>query len=380
MPMKMRTHALGKKGPQVPALGLGLMGLSCKILHTLSMLGLEQKLTNYQAFYGVPTPDEERFHFLDRAYELGCVHWDSAALYGDSEELLGRWFQKTGKREEIFLATKFGNHVTSDGGREIRNDREYIHAAVAKSLSTLQTEYIDLLYWHVMSSLKSAHKNCFTDALLSHRFSGKTPVEEIVATMKEYVDCGKVKYLGLSECGQDTLRRACKIHQIQAYQIEYSPFSMDIEKPETGLLDTCRELEIATIAYSPLGRGMLTGQYQSINDFDNDDFRRSIPRFSKENFPKNLQLVHSLKTIADKKGCTSGQLSLAWLINQGNDIFPIPGTKQIKYLEENMGALNVKLTGEEDREIRQAIERAEVYGTRVAETLMGGLVMDTPSV
>ena len=189
---------------------------------------------------------------------------------------------------------------------------------------------------------------------------------------------GVVKYLGLSECGTDTLRRASKIHPIAAYQIEYSPFSLDIEKPETSLLQTCRELGIATVAYSPLGRGMLTGQYKSIDDFDANDFRRSIPRFSKENFPKNIELVHLLKAIADKKNCTSGQLSLAWLMNQGDDIFPIPGTKKLHYLEENMGALDVELTPEEDRQIRQAVEGAEVYGTRVAETLMGGLVMDTP--
>lgn len=153
---------------------------------------------------------------------------------------------------------------------------------------------------------------------------------------------------------------------------------MDIENPETNLLRTCRELGIATVAYSPLGRGMLTGQYQSIDDFDENDFRRSIPRFSKDNFSRNLRLVDTLKAVADKKGCTPGQLSLAWLMNQGDDIFPIPGTKRIKYLEENMDALNVSLTLEEDKQIRHAIERAEVYGTRVAETLMGGLVMDTP--
>ena len=153
---------------------------------------------------------------------------------------------------------------------------------------------------------------------------------------------------------------------------------MDIEKPEPGLLQTCRELGIATVAYSPLGRGMLTGQYKSIDDFDQNDFRRSIPRFSEENFPKNLLLVDTLKRIADEKGCTSGQLSLAWLMNQGDDIFPIPGTKKIKYLEENMGANDVVLTVQEDKEIRQAIENAEVHGTRVAESLMGGLVMDTP--
>lgn len=153
---------------------------------------------------------------------------------------------------------------------------------------------------------------------------------------------------------------------------------MDIEKPEPGLLQTCRELGIATVAYSPLGRGMLTGQYKSIDDFDENDFRRSIPRFSKENFPKNLPLVDTLRKLANKKKCTSGQLSLAWLMNQGGDIFPIPDTKKIKYLEENMGANNVTLTLQEDKRIRQAIEHAEVHGTRVAETLMGGLVMDTP--
>ncbi|KAI2635717.1 putative aldo-keto reductase [Hypomontagnella submonticulosa] len=338
MSAKIPTRPLGKNGPIIPALGLGLMGLS--------------------SFYGVPPPDEERFKFLDRAYELGCRHWDSAALYGDSEELLGKWFQRTGKRKDIFLTTKFGNHVTPEGGREIRNDPEYIRQSVAESLERLQTDYIDLLY--------------------CHRISGKTPIEDIINTMKEFIESGQVRYIGLSECGTDTLIRASKIHQISAYQIEYSPFSMDIEKPEVGLLKTCRELGIATVAYSPLGRGMLTGQYKTIDDFDENDFRRSIPRFSAENFDKNIQLVNTLKAIADKKGCTSGQLTLAWMMNQGDDIFPIPGTKKIKYLEENWGANDVTLTPEEDKKIREAIERTEVHGTRVAEHLMGVLVQDTP--
>lgn len=228
----------------------------------------------------------------------------------------------------------------------------------------------------------------------SHRVSGKTPIEDIITTMKEFVEyvsatvegsvrtdpirSGQVRHIGLSECGIDTLQRASKIHQIAAYQIEYSPFSMDIEKPEVGLLKTCRELGIATVAYSPLGRGMLTGQYKSVDDFDENDFRRSIPRFSAENFDKNIQLVNTLKSIADKKGCTSGQLTLAWMMNQGNDIFPIPGTKKIKYLEENWGANDVTLLPEEDRQIREAIEHTEVHGTRVAEHLMGALVQDTP--
>ncbi|KAK7737323.1 hypothetical protein SLS53_006626 [Cytospora paraplurivora] len=328
---------LGENGPHIPALGLGLMGLS--------------------SFYGVPPPDEERFRLLDLAHESGCIHWDSAALYGDSEELLGKWFQRTGKRKEIFLTTKFGNHVTPDGGREIRNDPEYIRQSVAQSLEHLKTDYIDLLY--------------------CHRFSGKTPVEDIVETMKEFVESGKVRYLGLSECGADTLRRASKVHPIAAYQIEYSPFSLDIENPKLGLLATCRELGIATVAYSPLGRGMLTGQYKSPDDFEEGDFRRSIPRFSAENFPKNLKLVDSLKRIAEKKSCTTGQLTLAWLMKQ-EDIFPIPGTKTPKYLQENMGAYAVNLSDEEYAEIRQAVENAEVHGTRVAASLMGALIKDTP--
>ncbi|KAI1378458.1 putative aldo-keto reductase [Hypoxylon crocopeplum] len=338
MPNTLPTRALGRNGPQIPALGLGLMGLS--------------------AFYGPLPSDEERFKFLDRAHELGCTHWDSAALYGDNEELIGRWFQRTGKRKDIFLATKFAFHVNPDGSREIRNDPEYIRKKVSQSLEKLHTDHIDLLY--------------------CHRISGKTPIEHIVATMKEFVDSGKVRYLGLSECGVDTLQRAVKVHPIQAYQIEYSPFSREIEFPEVGLLKACRELGIAVIAYSPLGRGMLTGLYKSPDDFEEGDFRKTIPRFSKENFSKNIDLVNTLKGIAAKKNCTSGQLSLAWLMKQGEDILPIPGTKKIKYLEENIGAYSVSISDEEDRVIREAIEGAEVHGTRVAGWMMGALVKDTP--
>ncbi|TEY60583.1 hypothetical protein BOTCAL_0180g00180 [Botryotinia calthae] len=336
---KLPTRALGRDGPQIPALGLGLMGLS--------------------TFYGKSGSDEERFEFLDRAYDLGCTHWDSAQMYGDNEVLLGKWFTRTGKRSEIFLTTKFGNHVTPEGGREIRNDAEYIRQSVAESFEKLQTDYIDLLY--------------------CHRFTGTIPVETIVTVMKEFVDAGKVKYLGLSECGVDTLERAVKIHPIHAYQIEYSPFSMDVEKPEVGLLDCCKRLGIALVAYSPLGRGILTGQYRSVDDFDKDDFRRTIPRFAtQENFDKNLKLVDTITAIGKTKNASPGQVTLAWMIKQDPLIFPIPGTKKIKYLEENIGALYVDLTDEEDKAIRHAIESAEVVGTRVAEHLMGVLVVDTP--
>ena len=193
--------------------------------------------------------------------------------------------------------------------------------------------------------------------------------------MKELVDAGKVKYLGLSECSSDTLRRAYAVHPIACVQIEYSPFSLDIEREEIGLLKTCRELGVTVICYSPLGRGMLTGQYKSPDDFEEGDFRKSQPRFSKENFPKNLQLVDQLTTIAKKKGCTPGQLTLAWILAQGDDFIPIPGTSKIKNLEENAAAAQIQLTKEEVQEIRKDIENADVagerYSTHFASSLFG---------
>ena len=191
---------------------------------------------------------------------------------------------------------------------------------------------------------------------------------------------GKIKHLGLSEVSSSTLLRAHKIHPISAVQIEYSPFTTDIESPSTALLATCRSLGVATIAYSPLGRGMLTGAYTSPSDFEEGDFRRLSPRFSEENFPKNLKLVEEISAIAKKKGCTSSQLTLAWLMAQGEDVIPIPGTKKIKYLEENLGALEVKLTEEEEREIRKVVDAAEVHGERYPEAMMGRLFADTPEL
>jgi aryl-alcohol dehydrogenase-like predicted oxidoreductase len=191
---------------------------------------------------------------------------------------------------------------------------------------------------------------------------------------------GKIKYLGLSEISSDTLRRACKVHHIDAVQIEYSPFAIDIETPQINLLKTCRELGVAIIAYSPLGRGMLTGAYTSPSDFEEGDFRRYAPRFSEENFPKNLVLVENLQKIAKKKGCTPGQLTLAWLLAQGDDVIPIPGTKKIKYLEENLGALNVKLTEAEEREIRGLVESAEAHGLRYPPTMAEYCFADTPAL
>ncbi|KXX81392.1 Aldo-keto reductase yakc [NADP(+)] [Madurella mycetomatis] len=263
-------------------------------------------------FYGKPPPDEERLRLLDRAHELGCIHWDSAALYGDSEDFVG----------EIFMATKFGNH-------------------------RLNIDYIDLLY--------------------CHRISGKTPIEDVVETMKEFVISGQVRYLGISECEAYTLRHGSEVFPIHAYQIEYSPFSMDIEQPGIDLDKACRELRIAIVAYSPIGRGILTGQYKSPDDFAEGDFRRTVP------------LVDKIKAIADRKGCTSGQLTLAWMIKQ-ELVFPIPDTKRIEYLEREFATNDICLTptDKEEKEIREAIEKAEVHRTWYPTAMMGALIKDTP--
>ena len=244
--------------------------------------------------------------------------------YADSEDLIGKWFARTGKRSEIFLATKFANIVDKDGNRSVRNDPAYVKTACAKSLSRLGIPTIDLYY--------------------CHRVDGVTPIEKTVEAMVQLKNEGKIKYLGLSEVSSATLRRAHKVHPISAVQIEYSPYAMDIESPQIALLKTCRELGVAIIAYSPLGRGMLTGAYKSPADFEEGDFRKFAPRFSAENFPKNIQLAEQIGVIARKKGCTPGQLCLAWLMAQGKDIVPIPGTKKLKYLRENLGALDGEVT------------------------------------
>ncbi|PVH72082.1 Aldo/keto reductase [Cadophora sp. DSE1049] len=322
---------LGKSGPEVPALGFGLMGLS--------------------AFYGKPESDEERFKT-----------WIELTIWA-KPDLVGKWFARTGKRSEIFLATKFAARVVGEGEqmkRIVDSTPEYCKQACEKSLKRLGVEQIDSYY--------------------CHRVDQKTPIEKTIEAMVELKKEGKIKYLGLCEISSDTLRRACKIHHIDAVQIEYSPFSIEVEQPQFNLLNTCRELGVATVAYSPLGRGMLTGMYKSADDFEEGDSRRFLPRFSTENFAKNLKLVNGLVSLAKKKGCTSGQLTLAWLLAQGDDIIPIPGTKKIKYLEENIGSLDVNLNSDELQEIRQLIEGAEVHGTRYPEATMASLFADTPEL
>ncbi|KAL3420596.1 aldo/keto reductase YakC [Phlyctema vagabunda] len=340
MPAKLATRQLGKQGPQVCALGFGVMGLS--------------------AFYGKAEPDEKRFEVLDRAYELGQNFWDSADMYADSEDLLGAWFKRTGKRDEIFLATKFANKADGKGGFEVNSSPAYAKEACEKSLQRLGISTIDLYY--------------------CHRVDGVTPIEKTVEAMVELKKAGKIKYLGLSEVSSETLRRACKVHHIDAVQIEYSPFTIDIEDPKIALLATCRELGVATVAYSPLGRGFITGQFRSPADFGEGDFRVFLPRFSEENFRKNLKLVDEISSLAEQKNCTPGQLTLAWLLAQGEDIIPIPGTKKIKYLEENLGALDIKLTEAENKAIRKVVDAAEVHGSRYPEGMAASLFADTPAL
>lgn len=312
------------------------------------------------AFYGPAKPDNERMAILDKCYELGERFWDSADMYGDSEDLLGRWFAKNpDKRKDIFLATKFANKMLPDGTRAIDSSPEYCIEACEKSLKRLGLPFIDLYY--------------------CHRLDGKTPIEKTVRAMKQLRDNGKIKYVGLSECSSESLRRAHKIFPISAVQIEYSPWALEIESPQIDLLKTCRELGVAVVAYSPIGRGFLTGSFKKPEDIPEGDFRAFSPRFSKENFDKNLKLVDELKKLAEKKGVTVTQLILAWILKQGDDFFPIPGTTNIGRLEENVGALKVELSEEEEKEIRKACESAEVHGGRYPEAFAASCFADTPA-
>ncbi|KAL5521503.1 hypothetical protein ACEPAF_2251 [Sanghuangporus sanghuang] len=329
MSVKIRKIA----GNEVFALGYGAMGIG---------------------FNRDGESDEQRFKVLDAAYDAGCKHWDTANVYGDSEELLGKWFKRTGKRSEIFLASKFG----FDPFPNIDGTPENAKKTLEEALKKLQTDYIDLYYLH--------------------RPDPKVPIEATVGTLAEFVKQGKIRYIGISECSAETLRRAHAIHPIAAIQMEYSPFTLDMELPDIGVLKTARELGVAIVAYSPLGRGILTGRYKSPDDFE-DDFRRAIPRYSKANFPKVLAIVDAVKKIGDKHGVTSGQVTLAWLLAQGDDIIPIPGTTKVKYLKENLAAVDVKLSQDEIAEIRQLAENAEVLkGERYPWGLQKQLFADTP--
>jgi aryl-alcohol dehydrogenase-like predicted oxidoreductase len=324
----MEKRRLGKNGPLLSALGLGCMGMSFA--------------------YG-PADEVESLRVLRRYLELGGNFLDTAEIYGPytNEELLGRFLREV-SRDSVVVATKFGFRFNPDGARGVDSSPENVRRACDASLKRLGIETIDLFY--------------------QHRVDPKVPIEETVGAMAELVSAGKVRALGLSEAGPETLRRAAKIHPIAALQSEYSLWSRDVET--NGVLVTCRELGITFVPYSPLGRGFLTGAIQKLEDLDASDWRRTNPRFGEKALRANLRLADAVKELASQKGSTPAQLALAWVLALGNDLVPIPGTKRVRYLEENMGALNVKLTERDLTEIAARCAQIPVVGERYAPDMM----------
>jgi aryl-alcohol dehydrogenase-like predicted oxidoreductase len=320
-------RSLGRSGLKVSPIGLGCMGMSFA--------------------YG-PADESESMAVLRRYFELGGNFLDTAEIYGPftNEELLGRFFRDF-PRDRAVIATKFGFRM-QNGIRDTDSSPENVRRVCDASLKRLGIDIIDLFY--------------------QHRVDPKVPIEETVGAMADLVQAGKIRALGLSEAGPDVLRRAVKIHPIAALQSEYSLWSREVEG--NGVLATCRELGITFVPYSPLGRGFLTGAIQKLDDLDPTDWRRTNPRFQEEALAANLKLVETVKQIASKKGGSPAQLALAWVLAQGDDIVPIPGTKRIKYLEDNMGALNVTLDEADLREINALFNQISVVGDRYTPDMM----------
>jgi aryl-alcohol dehydrogenase-like predicted oxidoreductase len=328
----MKTRTLGADGPEVSAIGLGCMGMS--------------------AFYGA-TDEAEALRTIARALELGCNFLDTSDMYGPhtNERLVGRAIAE--RRDDVFLATKFAIKITpgSDGGppvRSIDGTPAYVHSACDASLERLGVEHIDLYY--------------------QHRVDPNTPIEDTVGAMAELVSAGKVRHLGLSEASAETIRRAHAVHPITSVQTEYSLWTRDVEQE---ILGTLEELGIALVAYSPLGRGFLSGRFSSPEELDDGDFRRYGPRFTGANLEANLALAETVKELAAERGITPGQLALAWVLHRGDHVVPIPGTKRVSYLEENIAAAEVELSDEEVERIAEAVPSAA--GERYDEAGMRGV-------
>jgi len=321
----MKRRTLGAQGLRVSEIGLGCMGMS--------------------EFYG-PTSEDESIATIHRALELGIDFLDTADIYGPftNEKLVGRAIRD--RRDHVVLATKFGNVRNAQGqSLGIRGDPDYVRQACEASLERLGVDHIDLYY--------------------QHRVDTKVPIEETVGAMAELVRAGKVRHLGLSEAAPDTIRRANATHPITALQTEYSLWTRDVE--ENGVLSTVRELGIGFVAYSPLGRGFLTGRFKTFEDLPANDFRRRNPRFQGENFDHNLELVREVEQMAREKGVTPGQLALAWVLARGDDIVPIPGTKHVKYLEENVAAADVELSKADLGRLDAVIPVGAASGTRYTD-------------
>jgi aryl-alcohol dehydrogenase-like predicted oxidoreductase len=322
---------LGKHGPQVSAIGLGCMGMSFA--------------------YG-ERDDPESTRTLHRALDLGVNHLDTADVYGfgHNEELVGKVVAQ--RRVEVFLATKFGNRPPAEssgiGGWLVDTSAAWVREACDASLARLGIDTIDLYY--------------------AHRRNPETPIEETVGAMSELVNAGKVRWLGLSEVSPATLRAAHAVHPIAVVQLEYSLFTRDVVEGE--MLATCRELGIAVVAYSPIGRGLLTGTVTSRADLTDSDYRRTAPRFSDENLTRNLAMVEAVRAVAEEIGCTPAQAALAWVLAQGEDLLPIPGTKRVRYLEENLAAASLTLTGDQLARLSAAVDTGAVAGERYPEAAL----------
>ena len=327
----MKKRKLGFTDEYVSAIGFGCMGLS--------------------GIYG-KADDAESVRLLHHALDLGCNFWDTADVYGfgHNEKLVGEALKS--RRNEVFLATKFALNGLSNtpGGIRIDGSPAYIRSAVEASLQRLGIDHIDLYY--------------------QHRVDRSVPIEDTIGALADLVAAGKIRYIGMSEASPATLRRAAAVHPIAALESEYSLWSLDVENE---ILPTVRELNISLVAYSPIGRGFLSGDIKSPDDFEEKDWRRISPRFQGDNFYKNLDLVEKIKEFAQQKGVTASQIALAWLLHQGDDIIPIPGTRRVKYLEENLAAADISLTVNELQTLRDLMPSGEVAGDRYPASSMGSL-------